>query len=320
MLLERCWPGAQPRRPTRHGLAFAGSGRSAAGPRDPPSRRSRRTLAPPGTAARLGSVTRAEQDGPGRVIAAIDSSAAAWPVLSAARALGELLHASAEALHVEKGLSATIRAVAARANLPLRVIEGAPAEEVALAAAEPDVVALVLGARATPEGRRPVGRTAQKLVLTMAKPAVVVPPQCAHPVRLSRWLIPLEASPVALEPLRELIERACAANSRITIVHVHEAPAIPAFEDQPHHEVSAWSREFLRRYCSHPESVEILLRVGPAREHVLAVAREVDADLIVLVWNQDLRPHRAMVVRDVLGGSPVPVLLVPARVRAAAAT
>ena len=91
---------------------------------------------------------------------------------------------------------------------------------------------------------------------------------------------------------------------------------IPAFEDQPQHEVGGWSREFLRRYCSHPGSVEILLRVGLVPEQVLAVAREIGADLIVLVWNQDLRPDRAPLVREVLDRSQVPILLVAAEARA----
>src|SRR5262245_16615685 len=172
-----------------------------------------------------------------------------------------MLGAPAEALHVEEGRSDASRAAARLARVPLRVLEGEPAEAVALAAAGPDLLALVVGARAIPGGRQPIGRTTLRLVLTVASPVAVVPPQCAHPGRLGRWLIPQEASQMAIEPLRHLVERACAAGSRITIVHVHEEPAIPAFEDQPHHEVSAWSREFLRRYCSHLESEEILLRV-----------------------------------------------------------
>src|SRR5262245_50131222 len=258
-------------------------------------------------------------DGAGRVVAAIDASATAGPVLSTARALGALLGATAEALHVEEGQSHVSRAAAARASLPVRVVTGAPAEEVAQATSEPDVVGVVVGARAAPGGARPVGRTATKLVLGLGKPVVVVPPQGAEPVRLARWLVPLEASPVALEPLRDLIGRAYGADARVTIVHVHEDSAVPAFEDQTHHEVDTWSGEFLRRYCSHPEEVELLVRVGHAGEQVLDLAREVDADVIVLVWNQDLGPRRAPLVRDVLGRSHVPVLLVPSRARASAA-
>ena len=248
----------------------------------------------------------------GRVIAAVNASAAVRPVLSAAAALAKILGAGVDAIHVEAGSSESSQAAAVQAGLPLRVLEGSPAEVVAEVASESDAVALVVGSRGTPGGRRPVGSTARDLVLRTGRPVLVVPPQCPYPVRLDHWLIPLEASPAAVEPLRELIDRACSAQTRITVLHVVDEASVPTFQDQAHYTFDAWSREFLQRYCSHPEAVEIIAPVGITAEKVLEVADEVGADLIALVWSQDLGEGRAPVVRAALERSSVPVLLVPA--------
>jgi hypothetical protein len=44
---------------------------------------------------------------------------------------------------------------------------------------------------------------------------------------------------------------------------------------------------------------------------VAEVSEEHRADLIVLSWSQDTSPERARVVREVLGASVLPVLLLP---------
>jgi hypothetical protein len=52
---------------------------------------------------------------------------------------------------------------------------------------------------------------------------------------------------------------------------------------------------------------------------VLEVASDEDVSMIALGWAQDLARGQAAVVREVLGRSPVPVLLVPVRSAAPAA-
>jgi nucleotide-binding universal stress UspA family protein len=84
------------------------------------------------------------------------------------------------------------------------------------------------------------------------------------------------------------------------------------FSDQSHHEVRAWSAEFLRRHAR-PISVTspLRLRVGQAGDEVLVVAAQERVDLIVLGWRQDLSAGRAAVVRSTLLRATVPVLLIP---------
>ena len=96
------------------------------------------------------------------------------------------------------------------------------------------------------------------------------------------------------------------------MLHVHTPDAVPAFQDQPHHAIPAWEREFASRFVSIPDArVEIIERVGSAADRVAAVARDTGADLITLGWSQDLSPGHAEVVRDTLAHSDVPVLLIP---------
>ncbi len=96
------------------------------------------------------------------------------------------------------------------------------------------------------------------------------------------------------------------------MLHVHSPETVPAFEDQRHHEVPAWEGEFVARFVSVPNAhVEVIQRVGVAADRIVAVACDVEADLIALGWNQNLAPGRAQVVREALTHSTIPVLLVP---------
>jgi hypothetical protein len=72
------------------------------------------------------------------------------------------------------------------------------------------------------------------------------------------------------------------------------------------------STRFLARYspCP-PEAVRLETRVGQPHEHVVAVARELDADVIALGWAQELAPGRAPVVRAALEGARLPIFLIP---------
>lgn len=95
-----------------------------------------------------------------RVIAAIDNSAAARPVLTMARALVVALAGGLEALHVSENGDETARASAEAVGVALRTLSGDPLEQLAQVASEGDVVALVLGARGALGGPRPAGHLA----------------------------------------------------------------------------------------------------------------------------------------------------------------
>lgn len=246
------------------------------------------------------------------VIAAIDNSAAARPVLAAASELAALLSADVEALHVREDGDRIAAAAAAAAHVPLRELADPPVESLVAAATGLEVSALVLGARAMPAVPTPLGHVALEVMTSLAKPLVVVPPEVRLPFALRRMLVPLDGTRETAVALGEVIGLARDSRVEVVVLHVHDERSLPPFSDQPQHETAAWEREFLCRcYPGIPDDLRLELRVGAPGESIIRVADEVDADLIALGWSQDLSPGRAVVVREVLGRSRAPVLLVP---------
>lgn len=247
-----------------------------------------------------------------KVIAAIDESPAARPVLAAARAVAKLFEASVEALHVREDGGEGARAQADAADVEMRVVKGSPVEEIVRAGRRDDVAALVLGARATRGGPRPAGHTSLEVITSVRKPVLVVPPSAAVRDTLRRGLAPMDGTIQGAEGMRGAIEIACHADMELVVAHVHDEPGIPMFDDQPQHESEAWAREFLARYC--PETVasgKMELRVGVPGREILALVRDTACDLVLAAWSQDLSAGHATVVRELLERSEVPVLLVP---------
>jgi nucleotide-binding universal stress UspA family protein len=246
-----------------------------------------------------------------KVLAAVDNSLAARPVLATARALGELLDARPEALHVQTNGDRTARSTAESAGVPLRTSTGPVVQRLVDAGGADDVVALVVGARSTPAGR-PLGATATAVATALLKPVVVVPPDARAPETLARVLVPLEASLPASRAPRTILELAPEATIDVLALHVLEEDAIPLFTDQPQHEHAAWTGEFLARYCPWGVgSISLETRVGRTDEVVPLAAEEFACDIVALGWSRELAPGRAPVVRATLERSRVPVMLVP---------
>ncbi|MBD0291909.1 MAG: universal stress protein [Thermoleophilia bacterium] len=143
----------------------------------------------------------------------------------------------------------------------------------------------------------------------------VVPVETSHPGRLARILVPLEGTRTSSLAPRRTIELARDAGLEIVLLHVFAPASLPRFTDQPQHETASWTHEFLARYspCP-PDDVRLEVRVGEPREHVVAVARESDVDVIALGWAQELAEGRAAVVRAALEEARVPVVLIPVAV------
>jgi hypothetical protein len=253
-----------------------------------------------------------------KIIAALDDSLAATPVLATARALGQLLDADVEAVHVAVDGGRVVRAATESAAVPLRLLEGNVVEAVIAAARDPEVVVTVLGARGTPGSARPLGATALAVARALTSPLVAVPPDAAPVRRLRRILVPVEGGVRTAPAPGAVIEIARKAGARaveVVVLHVLEEGSLPAFTDQPQHEHPAWAREFVRRFCPWGiGAVSLQTRVGRSDELVPQAARESDVDLVALGWAQELAEGRARVVRATLERSGVPVMLVPMRV------
>jgi len=248
------------------------------------------------------------------VLAAIDNSLASRPVLDAARALASILGARVQAIHVQADGSRTATEIAAAAGAPLEIATGDVLEALAVRAGADEIVALVLGARGKPSGRRPLGGTATAVATAVSKPVLIVPPQAdiAEPFR--RVLVPLEGTLASSSAPAWIFRVIGDASVEAVILHVHDEETIPSYTDQPQHEQAAWEQEFVSRYCTgelRPAGVET--RVGRPEEWVSVVADDCGCDLIALGWSQELASGRAEVVRGTLERSRLPVLLVPVR-------
>ena len=143
-------------------------------------------------------------------------------------------------------------------------------------------------------GPRPAGRTALDVITRVNKPVVVVPPDGTGRRGSRACSMPLEGNHESSRAVAETIARAGHRDLEILVLHVHGPDTVPAFEDQPHHAIPAWAHEFAARFVEVPHAdVEVIQRVGVAADQVVAVADDVEADLIALGWSQDLAPGRA---------------------------
>lgn len=249
------------------------------------------------------------------LLAAIDDSAAARPVLEAAGRLGPLFDASPIAVHVaEDGGGATARAVCEAAHVPLRVRRGDARTRLVELAAADDVVAIVAGARRVPVGATPAGHVALHLIEGVGKPVVVVPPEPAASRPFRRVLVPVDDDPTTWNALRPLLARLIERSpAEIVALHVFEPDSIPPYSDHTGHEAEAWAKLFLDRcFPGADDKARVEVRVGLAPEAVPEVVAETDPDLVLVAWHQDLTPGRARVVRTLLARATVPLLLVPA--------
>ena len=247
------------------------------------------------------------------VLAAIEPDACAQAVLGTAIALADLFDATPIALHVRENGTSSPSAAAHAAGVELRETAGNATEQIVGAAHDPDVAALVLGARGMHGGPRPAGRTALDVITRVGKPVAVVPPQARAPERVTHILIPLEGTIESSHALEQTVKLAHQHQLEIIVLHVHSPATVPAFSDHEPHGTQAWEQEFLARYIATPhERIKLVRRLGVPADDVVAVAHETAADLLVLAWSQNLSPGRARVVSETLAHSHVPVLLIPA--------
>jgi len=253
------------------------------------------------------------------VLAVIDSSAAARPVLETAAELGRLTGHAVSAIHVRQDGTDTAELLTERAGIPLRILD-APVHEALLdAVADPDVALAVIGARATLFGRRPAGRTALHVLEYSRKPIVVVPPEAVSPASFRRLLVPLEGTPASSQPVLDCLTDLLGADVDVVALHVFTHETLPRMMDRPVRDLEIIGAEFLARHLP-GAARRVEFRTGPVDTRVAEVCAEEGADLIVLSWSQDAGAGRAAVIRGVLSDSKVPVLLVPVGAGAEAAS
>jgi nucleotide-binding universal stress UspA family protein len=246
------------------------------------------------------------------IVAAIDGGLATKPVLACARAMGDVLHAHVVAVHVRTGGVAAPRAFTQRAGVPLRVLHGRVDDRLIEAGSTGDVVAMVIGARGLVADPCALGSTAAAVATRLTRPVVVVAPDAEVRTGFKRVLVPLAGEGPSVMPTA-LIELAPRHAMDVVVLHVIGSDSIPSFVDQPQHWHTAWTREFLARYCPWGiDEVEVEVRIGRRERLIADTARESGCDLIAMSWSQDLTEGRAQVVRATLRQSNLPVVLIPA--------
>ncbi len=204
------------------------------------------------------------------ILAAIDDSAAAQPVLDLARRLAELFVAHVEGVHVQEDDSGrSAAAIADAANVPLHVLHGDVVSALRAEMHDRDAIALVIGTRGVPAGAQPAGHIALDLVQSLDWPVVVVPPHAAdRPLR--RVLVAVEGDGES-HALRRLFDRLEERPTpEVIALHVIEPSALPPFADSPVYEADAFEREFMigasSSVVADPSRVRFEMRVGDAAE------------------------------------------------------
>lgn len=243
------------------------------------------------------------------VLAAVDDSLAAGPVITAAIGIAPLLGSSVEAVHVGEETGRTARECAVRAGVPFRNVPGDPAEILGRLCVE-DVTAVVVGTRDRASETGPVGHLALELAECLPRPLLVVPSQYVPSDGVERVLVALEGSPVRAKPLRRAVGVVAGADIDLTVVHVDTEDSVPAFSDSAAHETAEFAQEYLTRYWPLAPRARLALPIGAPVDEVLAVADDVKPDVLVAGWPQGAGPAHGHVVRELLRRSPYPVLLV----------
>lgn len=249
------------------------------------------------------------------LLAALDDSAAARPVVEASLRLAALLGDEVVAVHIcENGSGATAAAIAESAGVPIvvRPAAGSVTDAIVAAQREVDAAAIAVGTRGLAGASRPLGHVALGVVQELPVPVLAVPPG-GRDRPIDRVLLALEGDDESAA-VGSLLERIGAGGGpELVALHVFPPEDLPPFGDHPVFETEAWAREFLRRTTGPPpHRLRLEVRVGSVVDVVAGSVEELGVDLVVLAWNQRLAAGHGRIVRRMLEAGRAPTLLLPA--------
>ena len=242
-----------------------------------------------------------------QVLAALDDTGAASPVLRTARQLAEGLGRSLRVVHAGPWPASAGREAAAL-GVDVDVLTGPAEQELVSAAMDPGVDLVVMGLHRVP-GRHDTGHLVTTLAGRVSVPIVVVPPCVPVRSNTARILFPLDGTRRVSSAARPLIRTAVAAGIEVLALHVYEPTTVPMFHDRPEDE-EVWRDEFLSRHGAELD-VRLTTRAGPLVPALLQAAIAHDVDIIAMPSQADAAPRRGSVVSKVLTGADRPVALVP---------
>jgi nucleotide-binding universal stress UspA family protein len=245
------------------------------------------------------------------VLACIDDSPAAGPVLRAARAIAPLFGAEVEGAHVDEQDDATASAAARFQDVSLQTLRGDVVESLESVARHEHVAAVTIGARDHTRGQHPAGHVAWELANRIDAPVLVVPPESEVPDRVTRVLIAMKGTPASAKSLKRAVELAAGAEIELVVLHVDDENSIPSFSDQVQYDAEEYTREFLARYVPGAPDARLELRIGAPAEEILCAAESIRPQVIAVGFRQGHDAGEDDVVPEILQRSHLPVLLVP---------
>ena len=253
----------------------------------------------------------------GVILALLDASPSARPVLDGAIRLAEVMGAPVQALHMRTAPGSERLAVdlSSARGIGLEIIDDPVEEALLRLLATRHVHVGVVGARSTAGGRRPVGSVTRAIIERSPIPVLVVPPESVDPPPFRRALVPLEGTRPTSDPVRAWMPH-LAQRMELVVLHVFTPETVPRMLDRPVRDMVMLSETFADRHL--PGAAGTELRSGHAARHIVDMCRrrgtgaERGIDLVILSWLQPIGPGRAQTVQEVLSLSPLPTLLLPA--------
>ena len=267
------------------------------------------------------------------ILVPLDGSAAALAALPVAKVLSELEQTPLLLVHVgerkvpDDALFNWLKLAGQEVDdVIIEARTGEPAAEINRIMNEIKPKMIVLCKHTATEPRNVLGNTATNVLRKNSCPVVLVPPERgSKPWHLHHVLVPHDGTPstsAALPPATEIVGH---AHAELLIAHVtNVAPAptepgsltTPLYVDHPQHEWPAWSSEFVKRIaCICPLGllhVRVFLACGtPARE-ITRLAGEQSTDLVVLAWRGVWETPRAAILKELIGETLCPVMVVRA--------
>lgn len=243
------------------------------------------------------------------ILAAIDNSAAAQPVLSLATTLGKLLGSPVEVLHVSETDQPSATAQAEGNGLECETMSGDPLALIVERAGQDDISAVVIGAPGRVQNGHVGHHLPRRIADAINKRLLVVPLEAKSPDQLHRVVIAIERTDAKARHLTAAVNLAKAPTLDIAAVLVVDEESIPSFSDQAAHGTDAYTSDFLARCGHYAPDATFELRIGVPADEVLNLADSVAADMVAVGWPNETDADRRTTARDILDRSHIPVLV-----------
>jgi len=244
------------------------------------------------------------------VLAAIDGSPISRAVLEVAKEIARVLDAQVDAVHVLEAEVDVPEVEISGGETPLRLLRGDVSSVLIAEASAENVAAVVVGACREVGEPTTAGHVSLDVIGNVRRPVVVVPPATRSDYELRTVLVPIAGRPASA--LEEVVRLAENPQLHVVILRVLDESSIPSFEDQPHYDVETWADEFLARWvpgAAIDTAVEV--RIGAPEDMVVAVANEMDADILAIGRRRGVPAAEAPLVLAALERSHVPIVLLP---------